>query len=410
MTTLIAEGPFPYDFPVGESRCYNLQRVANKLTVKIIREIRGVRRPDWDRLLNHGSPFMKWDWLDSLEQSGCVNEETGWLPHHIIVEKGGEIVGGCPMYLKLHSMGEFVFDYEWAELAHHLGIRYYPKMLVGIPFTPVTGQRFLTDSDEDRQGLIRLMGRALMQIARDNKVSSVHVNFCLGDEEEALKQIGFIPKVGLQFHWQNRGYSSFDDYLSAFRSDRRTKIKRERRELLQQGITIRAVEGDELTQTQLRIMFQLYKGHIDRLYYGCQYLTREFFDELSRRFTPHICLILAERDSRIIAGTLNIRDHTALYGRYWGASEEQRYLHFNVCYYSAIEHCIRKGLQRFEAGAGGSFKQLRGLDPQATTSMHYIVDERFRRAVERYLRQERDMMNDKQAMLLQRSQLRKKSS
>jgi len=352
---------------------------------------------------------MRWDWLDALEQSGCVSEKTGWHPHHLIVEREGEMVGGCPMYLKLHSMGEFVFDYEWAEAAHHLGIRYYPKMLVGVPFTPVTGSRFLTASGADRQELVRIMGRALMQIARDNQISSVHVIFCLGEEKAILEQLGFIPRAGLQFQWENRGYQSFDDYLNAFRSDRRTKIKRERREILNQGISIRAVEGDELTPAQLRIMFRLYKVHIDGLYYGHQYLTREFFDELSRRFMPHLCLILAERGSRVIAGTFNVRDHTALYGRYWGAFEEQRYLHFNVCYYAAIEHCIRQGLQRFEAGAGGSFKQLRGLEPQLTTSLHYVVEERFRRVVERYLRQERSVIKDKRALLLERSQLKKES-
>lgn len=394
---------------MGEGRCYNLSRMGKRLEIKIIRQIREVRRDDWDRLLHQSSPFMKWDWLDALEQTGCAQEQTGWLPHHIIVEKGGEIVGGCPMYLKLHSMGEFVFDFEWAEYAHQLGIKYYPKMLVGVPFTPVTGPRFLTGCHEDRKGLIQLMGQALMRVARDNKISSVHVNFCLGDEGEALRQIGFLPRISLQFHWQNRGYSSFDDYLSAFRSDRRTKIKRERRELFQQGITIRAVEGDELTPAQLRVMFRLYKNHIDRLYYGRQYLNQEFFDEISRRFSQHICLILAERDSRIIAGTFNIQDHSVLYGRYWGALEEQRYLHFNVCYYSAIEYCIRKGLQRFEAGAGGSFKQLRGLDPQPTASMHYIVHEGFRRAVEKSLSQERDIMNNKRAALLERSQLKKEN-
>ena len=318
-------------------------------------------------------------------------------------------MGGCPMYLKLHSMGEFVFDYEWAEAAHHLGIRYYPKMLVGVPFTPVTGSRFLTASGADRQELVRIMGRALMQIARDNQISSVHVIFCLGEEKAILEQLGFIPRAGLQFQWENRGYQSFDDYLNAFRSDRRTKIKRERREILNQGISIRAVEGDELTPAQLRIMFRLYKVHIDGLYYGHQYLTQEFFDELSRRFMPHICLILAERGSRVIAGTFNVRDHAVLYGRYWGAFEEQRYLHFNVCYYAAIEHCIRQGLQRFEAGAGGSFKQLRGLEPQLTTSLHYVVEERFRRVVERYLRQERSVIKDKRALLLERSQLKKES-
>ena len=384
--------------------------MADKLAIKIIRKISAVERADWDRLLGQGSPFMKWDWLDSLEQSGCVNEETGWLPHHLIVEREGKIVGGCPLYLKLHSMGEFVFDFEWAEYAHRLGIRYYPKMLVGIPFTPVTGPRFLTDPRENRRELIQLMGRALMQVAEDNKISSVHVNFCLPDEGEALTGLGYIPRLGLQFHWQNRGYRSFDEYLAAFRSDRRTKIKRERRELSQQGITIRAVQGDELKAAHLGAMFELYKNHVERLTYGHRYLTREFFDAMSRRFTPHICLMLAERDAKIIAGTFNIQDGSVLYGRYWGSFEEVRYLHFNVCYYAAIEHCIRKRLQRFEAGAGGSFKQLRGLDPQPTASMHYIVEQRLRRIIERYLRQETSFVDERRATLLEKSQLKKEDS
>ncbi len=381
--------------------------MSDQLTVKIIRAIKEVRREKWDRLLDHDSPFMKWDWLDALERTGCVEEETGWLPHHLMVERDGEIVGACPMYLKLHSMGEFVFDYEWAELAHRLGIRYYPKILVGVPFTPVTGARFLTAKGADRQSLLQLMGRALTEVAKDNKISSVHVNFCLEDEARALSEVGFLRRIGLQFHWANRGFASFDDYLGSFRSDRRNKIKRERRELVERGIAVRAVEGDQLTSDHLRTMFLLYKTHVDNLYYGRQYLTQEFFEEMSRRFAPHICLIFAERDSRVIAGTFNVQGASALYGRYWGAFEEERFLHFNVCYYAAIEQCIRRGLQRFEAGAGGSFKQLRGLEPQPTRSMHYIVDQKFSRAVERHLHEEREMILRKQSALLENSQLKK---
>ena len=379
-------------------------------TVKIIRKISEVRREDWDRLVGGGSPFMKWDWLDALEGAGCVQERTGWLPHHVVIEKPGELLGACPMYLKLHSQGEFVFDYEWAELARELGVSYYPKLLVGVPFTPVTGPRFLTSSRAHRPELIRVLGQLLVRIAEENKLSSVHVNFCLEDEAELLQQLGFIRRTGLQFQWQNRDYGTFDDYLSAFRSDRRNKVKRERRELLQQGVSIRAIEGEELTPAHFSTMFQLYKGHVDKLYYGRQYLTREFFSELARRFKPNLCLILAERESRIIAGTFNVQDHEAFYGRYWGAFEEQRYLHFNVCYYAAIEHCIRKRLQRFEAGAGGSFKQLRGLDPQPTASMHYIVEQRLRRIIERYLRQETSFVDERRATLLEKSQLKKEDS
>lgn len=377
------------------------------VNLTVVRKIAEVAREDWDGLAEGLSPFLKWDWLDSLEQAGCVNEKTGWLPHHIVVEKAGQLIGACPMYLKLHSMGEFVFDYEWAEAAHHAGIQYYPKMLVGVPFTPVTGHRFLTAAGEDRDQLIRFMGQALAKIAADNKISSVHVNFCLADEREALEQVGFFPRAGIQFQWQNRNFNSFDDYLGSFRSDRRNKVKRERREVAARGITIHAYEGNELTQTHVRTMFRLYKDHVDRLYYGRQYLTQEFFDELHRRFAAHLCLMLAERNGKIIAGTFNVRDNTAMYGRYWGCSEEHPFLHFNVCYYSAIEHSIRVGLARFEAGAGGSFKQLRGLDPEHTTSVHYIVDGKFRRAVQRFLDQEREMIRRKRDMLLDHSQLKR---
>ena len=375
--------------------------------LRVVQRIAEVAREDWDGLAARSSPFLKWDWLDSLEQSGCVNDKTGWLPHHIMVEKDGVLVGACPMYLKLHSMGEFVFDYEWAEAAHHAGIQYYPKMLVGVPFTPVTGHRFLTAAGEDRVALVRFMGQALAKIAADNKISSVHVNFCLADERDALEQVGFFPRVGIQYHWQNRDFKSFDDYLASFRSDRRNKVKRERRAVAERGITIRAYEGGELTTHHLRTMFRLYKGHVDRLYYGRQYLTEEFFEQLQRRFAGNLSLMLGERDGKIIAGTFNVRDDIAMYGRYWGCFEEHPFLHFNVCYYSAIEHSIRLGLERFEAGAGGSFKQLRGLDPEHTSSVHYIVDGKFRRAVERFLHQEREMIQRKRDMLLDHSQLKR---
>ncbi|MPZ75119.1 MAG: GNAT family N-acetyltransferase [Deltaproteobacteria bacterium] len=376
-------------------------------TIKVVRKVSEVDAEQWDGLVSKGSPFLKWNWLESLERSGCVNEDTGWLPHHLVVESAGKLIAACPMYLKLHSMGEFVFDYEWAETAHHVGIQYYPKMLVGVPFTPVTGHRFLTAESVDRSAVIALMGQALAKIAADNKISSVHVNFCLDDERQALESIGFIARNGIQFHWQNHGFTSFDQYLGSFRSDRRNKIKRERREVARREISIKAIEGEQLTQKHMRTMFRLYKDHVDRLYYGRQYLTQEFFDEIHRRFAANVCLMLAERDGKVIAGTFNIRDHAAMYGRYWGAFEDQPFLHFNVCYYSAIEHCIRMGLERFEAGAGGSFKQLRGLDPEHTTSMHFIVDGKFRRAVERFLKQEREIIRQKRDLLLERSQIKR---
>ncbi len=378
-----------------------------QLAVRIVRRINEVPRETWDSLLRDGSPFMRWDWLDCLEETGCVCDKTGWAPHHIVVERGEQILGACPMYLKSHSMGEFVFDHQWAGYAMQAGIEYYPKMLVGVPFTPVVGSRFLTAPGIDRDGVIGIIGRALVEICRSNELSSIHINFCSQDEMDALEDLDFIPKIGLQFHWQNREYETFDNYLGAFRSERRNKIKRERRELDNQGIQIRALPYDEITPDIQRTMFELYKHHIDRLYYGHQYLNGRFFDELLKRPYPFLCPIVAQRDGRIIAGTFNIRGPDALYGRYWGSFEDHRYLHFNVCYYAAIEHCIDESLVRFEAGAGGSFKNLRGLEPAKTYSAHYIRDKRFRQALERYLQEERSETLARQEYLLDGSPLKK---
>lgn len=378
-----------------------------RLSVRVVRRMSEVPREAWDSLLQDGSPFMRWDWLDCLEESGCVSDATGWSPHHLVVEQGGTLLGACPLYLKSHSMGEFVFDHQWAGYAMQKGIEYYPKMLVGVPFTPVAGSRFLTAPGVDRDGVITLLGRALVEVCRSNELSSIHINFCSPEEMSVMEDLDFLPKIGLQFHWQNRRYETFDDYLGAFRSDRRNKIRRERRELERQGIRIRALQDGELTPAILRTLFDLYKHHIDRLYYGRQYLNARFFDGLLSRPFPYLRPIVAERGQQIIAGTFNVCGPDALYGRYWGAFEEHRYLHFNVCYYAAIEHCIHQSLDRFEAGAGGSFKNLRGLEPEQTYSAHYIRDKRFRNALARYLQEERAETRVRQEYLLEGSPLKK---
>ncbi len=377
-----------------------------RLSVRIVRGINEVPREAWDSLLRDGSPFMRWDWLDCLEATGCVCDRTGWAPHHLVVEKGAHILGACPMYLKSHSMGEFVFDHHWASHAVQTGIQYYPKMLVGVPFTPVAGSRFLTAPGIDRQEILAVLGRALVEICRGNELSSIHINFCNREEMDALEKLDFIPRIGLQFHWQNRGYETFDDYLGAFRSGRRNKIRRERRELDHQGIHVRALPHGEITADVQRTLFELYKHHIDRLYYGRQYLNRRFFDELLKRPYPFLCPIVARRGGRIIAGTFNVRGPDTLYGRYWGAFEDHRYLHFNVCYYAAIEHCIHESLARFEAGAGGSFKSFRGLQAARTYSAHYVRDGRFRNALTRHLREERSETLARQQYLREESPLK----
>ena len=364
--------------------------MSKPLTARIIGKMGDVSREAWDALLgDNPSPFLRWDWLSLLEETGCAVEDSGWVPHHALLFREELLVGACPMYLKLHSMGEFVFDHDWALFAERLGIDYYPKLLVGIPFTPVTGPRFLTAGNEDRPALLSLMGRMIARLVVENGISSAHVNFCRDDETKALEEIGYLRRVDVQFHWRNRGYRDFEGFLQELRSGRRNKIRRERKELQRQGITLRIIDGSDVTPGIADTLYDLYANHVDNLYWGRRYLTRALFQALAARMGDHLLPILALRNGKTIAGTLNLLDGDALYGRYWGAFEQHRFLHFNVCYHAAIEACIARGLSRFEAGAGGDFKQLRGLDPEFTTSMHFIHDARFREALDAHLAKER---------------------
>jgi len=343
----------------------------------------------WDRLVGAGSPFLEWGWLGSLEDAKCVTPATGWLPRHLTLWAGRDLVGACPLYVKSHSQGEFVFDHGWADAATRAGLRYFPKLLVAVPFTPATGARFLIHPDVDRAKALRLLATALKELCSTNDFSSVHVNFCTPDEVDALRALGFDQRTGYQFQWLNPGWQSFDEYLGAFRSKRRVQIKRERRELESQGIQITAHAGDAIPDDLFATLFRLYKSTIDKLYWGRQYLNHTFFDLLRERWKHRLCFFVARRDAKVIAGTFTVRKGDVLYGRYWGAFEELRYLHFNVCYYASIEYCLQEGITRFEPGAGGEFKHLRGFDARPTYSMHYLTNPRLARAVRVYLAQER---------------------
>jgi hypothetical protein len=345
----------------------------------------------WDALVGDASPFLEWGWLASLEAARCVAPSTGWLPRHLTLWHGTQLVGACPVYIKGHSDGEFVFDHSWAAAAERAGIRYYPKVLVAVPFTPATGQRFLTHPDIDRASAVRALARALVDMCVANDLSSAHVNFCLPDEASILGEEGFERRTAFQFQWTNPGdWRTFDDYLGAFRSKRRIQIRRERRALVEQGIGIEVLEGDALPDELFAPVFRLYKSTVDKYYWGRQYLNRDLFEALRRRWKHRLCFIVArKRDGEIVAATFNVRKGDVMYGRYWGTFEDLRYLHFNVCYYASIEHCLREGIRRFEPGAGGEFKYLRGFEARLTESMHFITDPRLAGAVRSYLHEER---------------------
>jgi len=377
--------------------------------IEVLDGVASVPRDEWNALVAGESPFLEWEWLASLEDAGCVGERTGWLPRPLVLREGGRLVAACPLYEKHHSEGEFVFDWGWADAAQRAGIDYYPKLLVGVPFTPVTGARFLTAPGADRARAIGELGAGLRDLCDRHRISGAHVNFCLPDERDALAESGYLLRVGLQYHWHNAGYATFDDYLDRLRSKRRNQVKRERRSVREQGITTSVLSGDAIPDALFEPMFRCYCATVDAHFYGRRYLNRAFFELLRERFRARLCFVVAQRDGEIVGGTTNVVKGDALYGRYWGALRPLRHLHFNVCYYAAIEHCIAAGLERFEPGAGGEWKQLRGFEPAPTESMHWIQDPRLRAAVQDFVGRERRAVGREVGWLAARSALRRNS-
>jgi predicted N-acyltransferase len=362
------------------------------LQVELLEGVAAVGREEWNALVGGDSPFVEWEWLASLEDAGCVATPHGWQPRPLVVRDAGRLVAACPVYVKGNSEGEFVFDWGWADAAQRAGIRYYPKLLVGVPFTPVSGARFLTGAapEKTRAALIGRLGAALQEICDGNGLSGVHVNFCREDERDLLHGDDYLSRVGIQYHWNNPGYSSFDDYLSHLRSKRRNQVRRERRRVSEQGITTEILCAEAIPDDLFEPMFRCYLTTVESHFYGRQYLNRRFFELLRERFRHRLCFAVARQDGEIVGGTTNVAKGEVLYGRYWGGLRPVPYLHFDVCYYAAIEHCIEAGLRRFEPGAGGDYKFLRGFDARPTYSLHYLVDPRLRQAVARYLEVERD--------------------
>ncbi len=360
------------------------------MKLSILNGLAAVDPAAWDALVGDESPFLEWAWLASLEESGCTSRRTGWLPQHLALhDDDGRLVGACPLYVKGHSQGEFVFDHGWAQAAARAGIRYYPKLLVAAPFTPATGMRFLAAPGIDRASVVQHLGAALRELCESGGFSSVHVNFCRPDEAAGLEALGYVRRAGYQFQWINPGWGSFDEYLAALRSKRRNQVRRERRELASQDVTIAFHAGDDIPDALFGPMFDLYRTTVEKFSWGHQYLNEALFDLLRRRWKSRLVFVVARRRGEILAGTINVRKGDVMYGRYWGTFADVRHLHFNVCYYAAIDYCLAHGITRFEPGAGGDFKHLRGFDARATESMHFLGDARLADAVARYLVEER---------------------
>ncbi len=365
------------------------------VVAKVASRIAEIAAADWDACANPDpaahNPFLSHAFLNALEASGCVGDRrTGWLPHHItLTDAAGGVAACMPCYVKLHSAGEYVFDYAWAEAYERAGGTYYPKLQAAVPFTPVPGRRLLVRPGPDEDRRQRLLAAAAVEAARRLGVSSLHLTFLTEHEWQALGAQGFLRRTDQQFHWRNEGYAAFDDFLARLSSRKRKTVRKERAEALSHGLTIERISGSAITEAHWDAFFAFYQDTGGRKW-GRPYLNRRFFSLLGDAMAERCLLIMAKHDDRYVAGGLNLIGGDCLYGRYWGAIEHHPCLHFEVCYYRAIEYAIEKGLARVEAGAQGEHKLARGYLPVTTYSAHWIADPGFRKAVARYLDSERE--------------------
>ncbi|EDP61419.1 hypothetical protein BAL199_20195 [alpha proteobacterium BAL199] len=367
--------------------------------VKVVAGIKDVPAVDWDACAGTANPFLSHAFLSALEDSGSVAAEAGWLPRHLIVEDPtGRVVGAMPLYLKGHSHGEYVFDWGWADAYERAGGRYYPKLLSAVPFTPVPGPRMLVRPGIDRATVEEILAGGIIGLLERLGASSAHINFLPRAQWERLGGFGFLQRTGLQFHWSNDGYEDFDAFLAALSSRKRKAIRKERRAVAESGLTIRRLVGSDIEDRHWDAFFHFYIDTSDRKW-GSPYLNRRFFALLSERLAERVLLVVAERDGTPVAGALNLIGDDTLYGRNWGCTEDYRFLHFEACYYQAIDFAIERGLAKVEAGAQGPHKLQRGYLPVETYSAHYIADPRLRDAVADFVVRERRQVLHEMAMI-----------
>lgn len=355
-------------------------------------------RESWRALLREPSPFLDQGWLAALENSRSVHPESGWLPFPIGIYESDELVAGAPAYAKAHSMGEFVYDWSWASAAERMGVPYYPKLIVGSPFSPVTGQRLLLKNASYCEPLVAGLLAATDRI----QGSGLHVQFCTEEEALELEKQGGVHRLQLQFHWHNKGYADFDDFLQDFRSRRRKAIRRERRQVREQ-FEIRVASGWEIQPEEVLRMAEFYRSTCSR-YGAWDYLNEDMWDWLSLKGREHLVLFLAERKGELVAGAFCLRGLDTLWGRYWGCGglPEGTGLHFELCFYAPIEWCIHNGLAHFEPGQGGQHKLARGFAPSLCHSVHWLRNPNLKIPIERFIEREREDVFAHQAALMEK--------
>jgi hypothetical protein len=364
---------------------------SDSLAVQVVSRIADIPAADWDACAGD-NPFVGHAFLSALEDSGSVSAETGWLPQHLVLPNPeGGILGCAPLYLKSHSYGEYVFDWNWADAYERAGGRYYPKLQCSVPFTPATGPRLLVNPAAERGEVEAGLIAAMLELARRHQASSLHITFPPRDQFDRLGAFGLLQRLGVQYHWLNNDYADFDAFLAGLASRKRKAIRKERRKVAESGIRLTPLSGSDIEARHWDAFFEFYIATADRKW-GQPYLTREFFHLLGERLADRVVLVMADYQDEAVAGALNLKSDTTLFGRNWGSLGRFRFLHFEACYYQAIDYAIAHGLKTVEAGAQGEHKIQRGYLPTATYSAHWIADAGFSNAIEEFLVRERRAM------------------
>jgi hypothetical protein len=360
------------------------------MEVRIVDRISAIDREEWNALVPaSASPFVEYDWLYGLEETKCTGGDSGWHPVHFTFREGDKLIAAAPAYVKENSEGEFIYDWSWAEASQRAGIPYYPKLVFAVPFTPVTGPRFLCPP-ELRTTLLPVLADVADGFVKKAGLSSAHVLFPEADEVALWTEAGFLHRLSTQFHFINDGYGTFEDFLMRLPSKKRTQLRRERGQAAKDGITIQTHPPTEPDAKLVSEMYDLYLTTVDKFSWGRRYLNPRFFEYVGKNFFHRLAWVLAKREGRVIASAFNLKKDKRLYGRYWGAFEEHPFLHFNVCYYHGVDECIREGLHVFEPGAGGEHKRVRGFVPTIMHSAHLIEHQGLGRAIGEFLGRERE--------------------
>ncbi len=363
------------------------------LKVRRLSSLTEVDPVQWDALASPDFPFHQYAFLNTLEETGSVGEKAGWKPVHFTAWKDGELVGAIPCYEKTHSYGEYIFDWDWARAYAQNGIPYYPKWLAAVPFTPATGPKILITADSEAEPIRKALVKALKEGAKAEHLSSAHALFVTEAESKAFEAEGYLIRHTFQFHWRNEGFASFDAFLGSLKSRKRKQIVRERRQLSEAGLSIRMLTGPELKPEHGELLHRCYLSTVQKMG-GIPYLAADFYPKILERMPEQVALAVAYRGDTGIAAAIHFRGENSLYGRHWGCLEDVRNLHFELCYYQALELAIREGFDRVEAGAQGEHKVQRGYLPALTLSAHWIDDPRFRKAIDRVVSQEREAVTE----------------